>query len=53
VLVLQQSGMPGLLIETGFINNPADEKYLNSNDGQNDMVQSILVAIKKYRDSFN
>lgn len=53
VLVLQQSGMPGLLIETGYINNPSDEKYLNSAAGQNDIVQSILVAIKKYRDSFN
>ncbi|MES2266215.1 MAG: N-acetylmuramoyl-L-alanine amidase [Bacteroidota bacterium] len=52
VLVLQQSGMPGLLLETGFINNPSDEKYLNSDAGQNDIVQSILVAIKKYKDSF-
>lgn len=52
VLVLQQSGMPGMLLETGFINNPSDEKYLNSEDGQNDIVQSILVAIKKYKESF-
>lgn len=52
VLVLQQSGMPGLLVETGFINNPADEKYLNSDEGQNDIVQSILVAIKKYKKGF-
>lgn len=52
VLVLQQSGMPGLLLETGFINNPSDEKYLNSEEGQNDIVQSILVAIKKYKESF-
>jgi N-acetylmuramoyl-L-alanine amidase len=52
VLVLQQSGMPGLLIETGFINNPSDEKYLNSADGQNDIVASILVAIKKYKQGF-
>jgi N-acetylmuramoyl-L-alanine amidase len=49
VLVLQQSGMPGLLIETGFINNPDDERYLNSDEGQNEMVQSIIRAIKKYK----
>jgi N-acetylmuramoyl-L-alanine amidase len=53
VLVLQQSGMPGLLIETGYINNPSDERYLNSADGQNDIVQSILAAIKKYKESFD
>jgi N-acetylmuramoyl-L-alanine amidase len=49
VLVLQQSGMPGLLIETGFINNPDDERYLNSDEGQNEIVQSIIRAIKKYK----
>jgi N-acetylmuramoyl-L-alanine amidase len=53
VLILQQSGMPGLLIETGYINNPSDERYLNSADGQNDIVQSILSAIKKYKESFD
>jgi len=51
VLVLQQSGMPGILIETGFINNPDDESYLNSAEGQNAIVRSIVNAIKKYRDS--
>lgn len=49
VLVLQQSGMPGLLIETGFINNPDDERYLNSEEGQDEMVRSIIRSIKKYR----
>lgn len=49
VLVLQQSGMPGLLIETGFINNPDDEHYLNSEEGQDEMVRSIIRSIKKYR----
>ncbi|RWY51098.1 N-acetylmuramoyl-L-alanine amidase family protein [Mucilaginibacter gilvus] len=49
VLVLQQSGMPGLLIETGFINNPDDERYLNSDEGQNEIVQSVIRAIKKYK----
>jgi N-acetylmuramoyl-L-alanine amidase len=48
VLVLQQSAMPAVLIETGFINNPKDEAYLNSSDGQAEIVQSIIRAIKKY-----
>jgi N-acetylmuramoyl-L-alanine amidase len=49
VLVLQQSGMPGLLVETGFINNPSDEKYLSSAEGQNEIVRSLISAIKKYK----
>lgn len=52
VLVLQQSAMPAVLIETGFINNPRDEAYLNSADGQADIVQSIVRAIKQYKAGF-
>lgn len=52
VLVLQQSAMPAVLIETGFINNPKDEAYLNSAEGQSEIVQSIIRALKKYRESF-
>lgn len=51
VLVLQQSAMPAVLIETGFINNPKDEAYLNSAEGQSEIVQSIVRAVKKYRES--
>jgi len=51
VLVLQQSAMPAVLVETGFINNPKDEEYLNSADGQAEIVQSIIRAIKKYKES--
>jgi N-acetylmuramoyl-L-alanine amidase len=49
VLVLAQSGMPAVLVETGFINNPSDEEYLNSNEGQNAIARSILRALKQYR----
>ena len=51
VLVLQQSAMPAVLVETGFINNHKDEAYLNSAEGQSEIVQSIIRAIKKYRES--
>ncbi|HVW14119.1 MAG TPA: N-acetylmuramoyl-L-alanine amidase [Mucilaginibacter sp.] len=49
VLVLQQSAMPAVLVETGFINNPKDEAYLNSAEGQSEIVQSIIRAIRKYK----
>jgi N-acetylmuramoyl-L-alanine amidase len=51
VLVLQQSAMPAVLIETGYINNPKDEAYLTSPEGQAEIVQSIIRAIKKYKQS--
>ncbi|WP_244228826.1 N-acetylmuramoyl-L-alanine amidase family protein [Mucilaginibacter endophyticus] len=51
VLVLAQSGMPAVLVETGFINNPTDEEYLNSASGQNEIVRSILTALKQYRNN--
>jgi N-acetylmuramoyl-L-alanine amidase len=50
VLVLAHSAMPAVLVETGFINNPIEEEYLNSDDGQNEIVQSIIRAITAYRD---
>ena len=49
VLVLQQSAMPAVLVETGFINNRKDEEYLNSSEGQAEIVQSLIRAIKKYK----
>ena len=50
VLVLAHSAMPAVLIETGFINNPQEEDYLNSETGQNEIVNTIIHSIKAYRD---
>jgi N-acetylmuramoyl-L-alanine amidase len=49
VLVLAHSAMPAVLVETGFINNAKDEKYLNSDEGQDAIVHSIITALKKYK----
>ena len=49
VLVLQQSAMPAVLVETGYINNPKDEVYLTSPEGQDEIAQSITRAVKKYK----
>ena len=53
VLVLAHSAMPAVLIETGYINNNTEEKYLNSEDGQNAIAASIVRAIKIYRKEIN
>ncbi len=46
--VLFNTTMPGVLTETGFITNPAEEKYLISREGQNDIASSIFKACKVY-----
>lgn len=49
VQVLANTAMPSILVETGFINNPEEEDYLNSEAGQNEIVASIVRAIKQYK----
>ncbi len=47
--VLQRAGMPAILTEIGFISNPDEEKYINSDDGQSEIVEDILNAIVNYK----
>ncbi len=47
--VLAHSGMPGVLVEIGFLNNPAEEEYLNSEQGINEVSQAILNGILAYK----
>ena len=49
IWVLSATKMPAILIETGFINNPADERYLNSEKGQQELAEAITKAVIKYR----
>ncbi len=53
VLVLAHSAMPAVLVETGYINNPDEEEYLNSNEGQEAIARSIVRAIETYRDEIS
>lgn len=48
-LVLYKTAMPGVLIETGFISNAKDEKFLISEKGQNEMAEAIGKAIRDYK----
>jgi N-acetylmuramoyl-L-alanine amidase len=49
IWVLQATNMPAILIETGFINNPEDERFLNSESGQQEMASTIADAIVHYK----
>ncbi|MEO6328729.1 MAG: N-acetylmuramoyl-L-alanine amidase, partial [Ginsengibacter sp.] len=50
IWVLQATQMPAILIETGFIANPEDERYLNSEKGQQEIAEAITKALLKYKD---
>lgn len=47
--VLHATQMPAILIETGFVANYDDERYLNSEKGQEEIAQAITDALVKYR----
>lgn len=50
IWVLQATNMPAILIETGFINNPEDERYINSEKGQQELAEAITKAVKRYKE---
>ena len=47
--VLHATQMPAILIETGFVANYDDERYLNSEKGQEEIAQAITDALIKYK----
>lgn len=52
-LVLRQTYMPSVLIETGFLTNKGEGSYLNSGPGQAGMSSAITKAILDYKKSIN
>jgi N-acetylmuramoyl-L-alanine amidase len=48
-LVLYKTSMPRVLVEAGFLSNPDEEKYLNSEKGQKQLASSIYEAFKEYK----
>jgi N-acetylmuramoyl-L-alanine amidase len=48
IWVLQATGMPSVLVETGFISDKEEEKYLDSENGQEEIVQNITSALSNY-----
>ncbi len=51
IWVLQAVAMPAVLVEMGFISNPEEEEYMMSKDGQKEIAQVIVNAVKKYKNS--
>jgi len=49
--VLVGANMPAVLVEMGFITNPAQEKQLQSDEFQNLIVQALVESISRFRDA--
>lgn len=47
--VLWRTAMPSVLIETGFLTNASEEKFLNSAQGQDYIASAIYRAFKDYK----
>jgi len=53
ILVLAQTSMPGVLVETGFITNPDEEQYLMSKYGQEIIASAIYRGFKEYKEEID
>lgn len=49
--VLARAGMPAVLTEIGFISNYEEERMMMSEEGQDQIVQNLVNALKNYKKS--
>lgn len=48
IFVLEETVMPSILVELGFITNPQEEKQLHNRSYQNNLVNAIFEGVKNY-----
>lgn len=48
-MVLKETAMPSVLIETGFLNHPKEGAFISSASGQATIAESIFLAFQKYK----
>jgi len=51
--VMWSTAMPSVLIEIGYLSNPAEEKELNNPEVQSYIASGIYRAIKEYKEAFD
>ncbi|HVH26814.1 MAG TPA: N-acetylmuramoyl-L-alanine amidase [Vicinamibacterales bacterium] len=49
--VIESANMPAVLVDIGFLTNPAQEKLLAGNEFQNDLAQAMTDAVVRFRDA--
>jgi N-acetylmuramoyl-L-alanine amidase len=52
LVVLWQASMPAVLVETGFLTNRSEARFLKSSRGQDLIASAIFRAIREYRDHY-
>jgi N-acetylmuramoyl-L-alanine amidase len=50
--VLVGASMPNVLLETAYLSNREDERFLNSEKGQQQIAKAAFEAIKRYKDKY-
>ena len=51
-MVLYKTAMPSVLVELGFISNPAEEQYMMSSDGQDYLASAVYRAFCTYKTNY-
>jgi N-acetylmuramoyl-L-alanine amidase len=51
-LVLVGASMPNVLVETAYLSNREDERFLKSEAGQHKIAEALFTAIKKYKEEY-
>ena len=52
-LVLKTAGMPAVLVETGFLSNRNEEKFLASAEGKNRIANAIYHGFRNYKEAYD
>lgn len=50
--VLVGASMPNILVETAYLSNREDERFLRSEPGQHKIAEALFTAIKKYKEEY-
>lgn len=51
--VLWSASMPSVLVELGYLTNPQEAQFLNSDRGQTYLASAVFRAVRKYKNEYN